>query len=78
MAEQKTTCVNCGPLSKGTLMTRCRMVDRCTASQAREYINAGEPVPEYLAGRPLCVICSGANQYTCWVCELEALEEKKK
>lgn len=77
LRKDRTMCVNCGPLARGFQMTSCRMVDRCRLSQAREWINAGEPVPEYLGGRVLCIKCAEANKYTCWVCELEKASEEK-
>jgi len=77
-AEARAMCVNCGPLSKGRLLVRCRMWSRCTESQVRE-IEAGGEVPEgIVSGRPLCITCAEANKYTCWVCELESASEKKR
>lgn len=71
-------CVNCGPTSKGRLLVRCRMWDRCTQSQVREIEAGGEVPTGIISGRPLCVQCAESNKYTCWVCELEAAAEKKK
>jgi hypothetical protein len=76
--ELQEMCVNCGPLSKGKLLVRCRMWSRCTESQVRE-IEAGGETPEgIISGRPLCIACAEANKYTCWVCEIEAASEKKR
>lgn len=82
-------CVNCGASSKDVAMVRCRMRDRCIPSQ-NEAILASKTDDELIAafhggqrpfveeGRPLCLPCAEASAYVCYVCELEAAEEKSR
>lgn len=82
-------CVNCGASSDDVLMLRCRMRDRCIPSQ-NEAILASKTDDELIAafhsgqrpfvdeGRPLCSACSTQSNHVCYVCELEAAEEKAR
>ena len=82
-------CSNCGTHSIGMAMTRCRMLDRCIPSQNLAITEhyQGDALEKVVLsgkrifaeeGRPLCHKCANANNFTCWLCEIEALEEKKK
>ncbi len=82
------SCANCGTTRIATLMTSCRMLDRCLPEQNSEI--SGRYSSEQLermilqkrrvyadTGRPLCYACAEANRYVCYVCELASKETSK-
>ena len=84
----KYICSNCGIEKSHVLMTHCRMVDRCIPSQNLRItlsIDHEELVRKLATGEriyvdvgaPLCYRCAQENQFTCYHCELEAMEERK-